>query len=441
MKLIIILLFLVLQPIAVMAASFAPGVLDKYEENESEAIAPNDFNTTLNYSYDEIDRHALNAPTSAQATVESLAAYLIKPAKNDREKARAIFRWITENIDYDLEAYFTGNIGSTNYTDVLKSRRSVCIGYSDLFSSLAQEAGLEVVKIRGYGKGYSYRPGESFTGPFNHAWNAVRINGSWYLMDSTWGAGFVSGDGKYVRLFDDHFFMTKPSQFIFNHFPEDARWQLLDEPISKEEFENLVYLESDFFNLGLKLDQRNGTIVADKQVNVSVFAPKDVLMMADLEYADHGASGEALDGRTFCQRDGERYDIYAQFPAKGSYILKAYAKRRDDPGKYNSVLEYRIDAASGGGAGFPMAFGKFSEAGAYLYGPLEGRLEAGSSYLFRIRVPGAENVSVVCGKEWTHLAMQGELFEGNATVSGDNVGIFAKFQGEEWDGLVRYEEE
>ena len=175
-------------------------------------------------------------------------------------------------------------------------------------------------------------------------------------------------------------------------------------PFHKQEFENLVFLEAEFFNLGLKLGQRNGTISADKQINVSIFAPEDVLMMAGLEYADGAAAG---DGHTFCQREGERYDIYAQFPAAGSYILKAYAKQKDDPGKYNSVLEYRINAASGGGAGFPMAFEKFSETGAYLYGPLEGRLKAGSSYLFRIRVPGAGNVSVVCGEEWTHLACEG----------------------------------
>ena len=85
-----------------------------------------------------------------------------------------------------------------------------------------------------------------------------------------------------------------------------------------------------------------------------------------------------------------------------------------------------------------MTFGKFSEAGAYLYGPLEGKLEAGSSYLFRIRVPGARNVSVVCGEEWTNLASRGDLFEGNATVGKGDVGVFGKFQGEGWDGLVRY---
>ena len=123
------------------------------------------------------------------------------------------------------------------------------------------------------------------------------------------------------------------------------------------------------------------------------------------------------------------------FLRPGSYILKAYAKQKDDPGEYNSVLEYRINAASGGGAGFPMVYGKFSEAGAYLFSPLEGRLLAGSSYLFRIRVPGAGNVSVVCGEEWTHLAMRGDLFEGNATqgrAMWESSGSFRERDGTGW---------
>jgi hypothetical protein len=436
MRIIIILFLLMPQLFAVMAVAETPSIPVKDTEIEFETIAPNDFTAALNYSYEEIDRHALNAPTSAEATVESLAAYLIQPAKNDREKARAIFRWIIENIDYNVAVFFGGGTGATNSEDVLKSRKSVCYGYSDLFLSLAKEAGLQAVRISGYGKGYGYTPGKNFTGPFNHAWNAVKINGSWYLVDCTWGAGYVSGEGKYVRKFDDHYFMTPPSQFIFSHFPDDARWQLLDKPLSKEEFVNLVYLEADFFNLGLKLGQKNGTISAGSQINVSIFAPEDVLMMAKLEYADGTAVG---DGYTFCQRDGERYDIYAQFPGEGSYILKAYAKRRDNPGKYDSVLEYGINASSGGGSGFPTTFKTFSETGAYLYEPLEGKLEAGSSYLFRIRVPGAKSVSVVCGDEWTNLASRGDLFEGNATVAQGDVGVFGKFQGEGWDGVVRYE--
>ncbi|HUS75390.1 MAG TPA: transglutaminase domain-containing protein [Methanothrix sp.] len=441
MKIVIILLLLMLQPLAVMATSEMSGVLEVDAENELAAIAPNDFNTTINYNYENIDRHALNAPSSVEASVESLAAYLVKPAANDREKARAIFQWITENIDYNVEVFFKGGSGATNSEDVLKSKKSVCYGYSDLFLSLAKEAGLEAVRISGYGKGYGYVPGKNFTGPANHAWNGVKINGSWYLMDTTWGAGYVNGDRKYVREFDDHFFMTPPFQFIYDHFPEEEQWQLLEEPVTKQEFENLVNLESDFFNLGLKLGQKNGTISAKKQVNVSIYAPQDVVMMAGLEYADRGASAKAeLDGYTFCQRDGDRYDIYVQFPAAGSYVLKAYAKRRDDPGNYDSVLKYRIDAASGDveSPGFPMTYGKFSEAGAYLFSPLEDKLKAGASYLFRIRVPGAQEVAVVSGDEWSHLASRGDLFEGNATAGKGDVGVYANFGGKGWEGLVRY---
>lgn len=406
--------------------------------NESEAIPPNDFSSRLNYSYEKIDLHALNAPSSAESTIGSLAAYLVGPAKNDREKARAIFRWIAENIDYNAEAFFGASIGSTKSEDVLKSRRSICYGYSDLFLSLASEAGLEAVRITGYGKGYGYVPGQNFSGPSNHAWNAVRINGSWYLIDCTWGAGYVSGEGKYVRQFDDHYFMTPPSQFIFVHFPEDARWQLLDTPLTKEEYENLVYLDADFFNLGLRVGMRNGTINATDQVNIPIYAPQDVLMMAGIESADPESSGDEIDGFAFCQRDGDRYDIYARFPVAGSYILKGYAKRRDNPGKYDSVLEYGINASSGGGTEFPTTYEAFDKNGAHLFGPLDGRLKAGSSYLFQIRVPGAKGVSVVCGKEWTHLASRGDLFEGNATAEKGDLLVFGKFQGEEWNGLVKY---
>ncbi len=385
---------------------------------------------------DEVDAHALAAPASVEGSVKSLAAYLIEPAANDREKARAIFRWICENIDYNVDVFFSGKAGSTNSTDVLKSRKSVCYGYSDLFLALAEEAGLEARRIKGYGKGYGYLPGTNFTGPSNHAWNAVRINGSWYLVDSTWGAGYVSGDGKYVRHFEEHFFMTPPAQFIFNHFPEEEQWQLLDEPLSKAEFEGLVYLEPDFFGLGLMLgEEMNGTIQAGGDVNVSIFAPGDVLMMVALQLAGGGAE---LDGYSFCQRDGSRYDLLARFPAAGRYILKAYAKDRNDTGEYDSVLEYLIVASSEdeGGSGFPKAFAKFPEAGCYLVSPLQGRLEAGKSYWFSIRVPGAEDVAVVSGEEWTHLAKQGDLFEGNATAGQEGAGVYASIGGGKWDSML-----
>ena len=427
-----------------LAASDSSGVseggVQQESPQESLTIAPNDFNSKINYSYNNIDKYAINTPTSAEASVDSLASYLVAPAKNEREKARSIFRWVTENINYDVLGFFTGSFDDTSSKDVLKSRKSVCSGYSDIFSSLASSAGLEVARIAGYGKGYGYLPGENLSGPSNHAWNAVKINGSWYLIDCTWGAGYIDDNKKYVRNFDDHYFMTPPSEFIYDHFPEDSRWQLLEHPLSKSEFEKQAFVKPEFFKYGLKLDDRfEGTIRADDAVNISIFAPDDVLLMAGLESIGNKVSAK-LGDYVLAERNGNRYDIYAQFPEIGKYILRAYVKQKDETGKYHGAVEYLIDAAAASdkGTGFPMTYDKFTEDSAYLYSPMEGRLKSGTPYWFRIRVPNAKNVTVVSGDEWTYLGSRGDLFEGNVTVEKGDVVVYAKFQGEGYDGLLKY---
>jgi transglutaminase/protease-like cytokinesis protein 3 len=182
-------------------------------------IAPGDLNSSLNYDFTEIDQHALSTPENEESSIESLAAYLTKPAKNDMEKARAIYRWVTKNIDYNVQGLFEGDYGNVSAEGVLKSRRSVCSGYSNIFEKLANESGLKTVIISGYAKGYNYTPGMRFSGQTDHAWNAVKIDGKWYLIDSTWGAGWLGVDKKYHREFNDYYFLTSPKEFINRHFP------------------------------------------------------------------------------------------------------------------------------------------------------------------------------------------------------------------------------
>ena len=438
-----ILVLLALQPFDVATASNESGILERNMDEEFGTIAPNDFEKGLNYSYEKIDSYAINAPPSAEASIQSLASYLAKPSWNEREKARSIFRWIAENIDYDVEGLFTGSYGSIDSKDLLKSRKSVCDGYSDIFQLLAREAGLESARISGYGKGYGYQPGKKFNESSNHAWNAVKINGSWYLIDCTWGAGYINEDKKYVRKFDDHYFMTPPSEFIFDHFPDNSSWQLLSNPISKSEFEQRVYIKSEFFKYDLEIGSHlEGNVKTDKEMNISIFAPKDVLLIADLKYADKNQPFEKtnLDSYVFCERDGNRYDIYAQFPEKRRYILKAYAKRKDEPGEYHGAIEYGIEATAGmkKSAGYPLTYSIFTDTESYLYRPMEGKLKSGTSYRFKIKVPNAKNVSIICGKEWSYLKSERDFFEGNVTPRNGDVLVCANFKGDRWDGLLKY---
>ena len=65
--------------------------------------------------------------------------------------------------------------------------------------------------------GIDFIPGEGVS----HAWNAVFINGSWRLLDCTWGAGSYDLDGNFIREINEHFFLTDPDELIYSHFPYD----------------------------------------------------------------------------------------------------------------------------------------------------------------------------------------------------------------------------
>ncbi len=53
---------------------------------------------------------------------------------------------------------------------------------------MAKQAGIEVYNISGYAKGYGFKVGDIISGT-NHEWNAIKYNGLFYLIDSTWGTG------------------------------------------------------------------------------------------------------------------------------------------------------------------------------------------------------------------------------------------------------------
>lgn len=293
-------------------------------------------------AFQAIDQYALGTPNSAAKSIDSLAAYLIQPAKNDTERARAIYRWITQNISYDFSAYLSKNYGSTKTADVLTSRSSICEGYSGLFHALAESAGLEVITISGWAKGYSYNAGDPITGPTNHAWNAVKISGGWYLIDSTWGAGAIVQQ-RFVREFDEAYFLTPPEQFIYNHLPEDSKWQLLSTPLSKTDFSALPYVHSKFFSYGLELGNNTQSVINAKgSLSMTFPVPRDTYLMARLSQGNV----ELAETFTSTRRSGNQYQINATFPNPGTYILSLFARKNSEFGMYDGVLEYKVHVDS-----------------------------------------------------------------------------------------------
>ena len=162
-------------------------------------------------------------PMKLSISGKLLANYLTKGLKDDNSKARAIFVWIASHIRY----------GWKNDITIYKSRRGVCADYALLFRELGNYAGLEVVYLTGIAKGKNYNidyPEESL-----HAWNSIRINGEFKLIETTWAAS--SGNWNY-------YFCADPKSLINTHFPYNSFFQLLDEKVTFEEFVNGNKIES-----------------------------------------------------------------------------------------------------------------------------------------------------------------------------------------------------
>ncbi len=198
--------------------------------------------------YAQLDRRVRNLP--GRSGLDGLAEDLSGLAEGPWEKTRAIYVWLTENIAYDTRV-----LGDSRFRpalspeDVLRQGRSVCSGYSRLFEELGERMGLRVVSIAGFGKGWGYRPGQSVQGT-NHEWTAVQLEGEWRLFDATWGSGYADDQGRFRKRFDEVWFDTDPEFFALSHYPEEDRWQLLEDPMSRGEFRRAAFVPHRILHYG-----------------------------------------------------------------------------------------------------------------------------------------------------------------------------------------------
>ena len=188
--------------------------------------------------YKKISKEALTAPNDVSRTPYHLAKYLTRNTISDLEKVRSIYVWVANNITYDMISFQAGIYPDFHARAVLKNKSGVCEGYARLFNALCMEADVKCETIRGYSKGYGYQPGSEFD-VSNHAWNAVEIEGEWYLVDATWATTSVN-TSKAKRPINEKYFLATPADFLLDHLPEIKVWQLVESPVSLTEFEQGV---------------------------------------------------------------------------------------------------------------------------------------------------------------------------------------------------------
>ena len=202
-----------------------------------------DFNTI---DFQNADRIALECKNEGLNNLPQLSYQLTANLTTDVERFRAIFMWVCGNIanDYDLfsknmrkrQRFKNDSVKLKNWNyklrkvvfkKLLEDNKTLCTGYAYLIKELSSLANIECEIVHGFGRTSTINV-EKLEIP-NHSWNAVKLDGKWYLSDPTWASGIPNPVTSFFEFnYNDGFFLSNPKLFAINHYPEDKKWLLLD---------------------------------------------------------------------------------------------------------------------------------------------------------------------------------------------------------------------
>ena len=395
------------------------------------------FAATDSDTYLLIDNYALSIPEKSYSNLEELTSQLIKQAKNDREKLRSIFVWIAHNIQYDKELsekdkrYFD----DVSPVKTFQRKRTVCSGYSLLAEKMMSDAlGRKVYYVGGNSKGYGVEL-------HSHAWNAVELEGKWYFIDCTWGAGYLDSEKDFIKEFNDFYFLTPPELFIYTHLPDDSKWQRLEKPITKEEFTDLVKITPNYFKYSINMISHNKSVIeADSALSIKLVSQEDILFTSTLDDLE----SKYFDRYVFTQKKSNSWEVNVLFPKPGAHRVRIYGKPKGQEGSYPEILSYAVSVnkIGNGEVGFPETFQRFRENGCYLYCPMTAFLNEFSKHFIKISIPNAVRAAVVQGKNWQYLSRDDNEFYSYLKLRPGLATVYAIFKGEsQFSGLIQYKVE
>ena len=282
-------------------------------------------------NYSQVDIKVRNYPKFNSA--QKLASKIDTDFNSDADKIRAAFIWLTENIRYDLQEFYNPTKKSVRFSykneaekqaklqqikddiinETFRKRKSVCEGYAQSFKKVCDLLQIESRIIKGYARNSSNEIGV-IPKASNHAWNSVKVNNKWQLIDATWAAGYAINN-KWEKNFTEFYFYPKPAELVRTHLPESTAWQLVTKAIDKKTFANQPLIGQGFFYKNLKLlSPKNGII--SKKGNIA-FKIKNLTTTDIVGYQFKG------------QRFGKKAIVSVE-NSTGSFTINLDKKRRTE---------------------------------------------------------------------------------------------------------------
>lgn len=168
---------------------------------EEEQKISNEFHFTtaieVNYEVhgieDERDLLPSRGIESNNTTLIEQGKELTEGLETEREKAKAIYEFVSKHVAYDVEK-FKEDLFHPDDSAIatLESGTGICQDYAFLTIGLLRGIDIESRYVEGYAGG-------------RHAWVEAKVDGEWIELDPTWGAGYVDGDDFHFSYNEDYF--------------------------------------------------------------------------------------------------------------------------------------------------------------------------------------------------------------------------------------------
>ena len=156
------------------------------------------------------------------AELEAIVQEVCADEQDDYKKAFMIYRWIAENIYYDMDASNTEvTLDTVSIHNVLERRRTTCAGFANTCCAMLEVAGMRSVNLKGTAVGRDVTYDMLLTAGENHEFSAFWYEAEkrWVYVDSCWGSNGRYQNGEYVynKPASDKYFDVSDEIFALDH--------------------------------------------------------------------------------------------------------------------------------------------------------------------------------------------------------------------------------
>lgn len=203
----------------------------------------------------ENDEYVKKLGALEKFNVAIIADTITKKFSDKKDKARAIYFWIANNIALDPKGIKMNDTKNNAPETVVQLRKATPLGFAMLFQEMSSLVNIRCLVVDGYVKNFPEEINNK-ADEINHSWNVVQLGQSpekWFYVDVAKASGFLDKKKTvFTKQFTSEYFFADKKLFNLDHYPDNSAWQLGGEQKSMKEFYALPVIGNTAYSYGLQ---------------------------------------------------------------------------------------------------------------------------------------------------------------------------------------------